>query len=200
MSLKRRSQSFLSGVHGDVAAQVAAGDEGLATVQTPELLAVGVDGHVDLQGSGLGEAFPAVDAAVAFLSRVDALVAFQVAGVREAFSTERTDERLLTCVDPHVGLQVLEARQSFTAAATDERLPAADVPAVTGRPADSVLMSPPVPSDESAVSLRQLFPHRKPWLVCRWRRPLLAVLETCRLLMLRHGLSHLLHGEREAPP
>ncbi len=51
LSLKRRSKSSLSGVHGDVAAQVAAGDEGFAAVRTPELLAVRVDRHVDLQGS-----------------------------------------------------------------------------------------------------------------------------------------------------
>lgn len=51
VSLKRWSESFLSGVHGDVAAQVAAGYEGFAAVGTPELFAVRVDGHVDLQGS-----------------------------------------------------------------------------------------------------------------------------------------------------
>lgn len=108
-----------------------------------------------------------MDAAVAFLPGVDALMAFQVTGVGEAFAAERTDERLLTCVDPHVGLQVLQAGQSFTAAVTDERLPPADLPTVTGHPADSVLMSPPVPPDESILPFCHLFPHRKLWLVCR---------------------------------
>lgn len=154
-------------MHGDVAAQVAAGDEGFAAVRTPELFAVRVDRHVDLQGSRLGEAFPAVHAAVAFLSGVDALVAFQVAGVREAFAAERADERLLTCVDPHVGLQVLQAGQSFTAAVTDKRLPPAVLAAVTGGPGDTILRSPPVPSDESVLSRCHLFPRRKLRLVCR---------------------------------
>lgn len=45
-----RRESFLPGVHGGVAPQVAAGDEGLAAVRTLELFAVGVDGHVDFEG------------------------------------------------------------------------------------------------------------------------------------------------------
>lgn len=38
-------------MHSDMAAQVAAGDEGFAAERAPELFAVRVDGHVDLQGS-----------------------------------------------------------------------------------------------------------------------------------------------------
>lgn len=166
LSLERGSQSFLSEMRGDVSSQVAAGDEGFAAVRTPELFAVGVDAHVDLQRPRLGEAFPAVDAAVALLSGVDTLVAFQVAGVGEAFAAERADERLLPRVDSHVRLQVLQAGQSFTAEVTDKRLPTAVIPAVTPRrPVDAVLISPPVPSDESVLSLRHVFPHRKLQLV-----------------------------------
>lgn len=106
-------------------------------------------------------------AAIAFLSSVDALVAFQVAGVGEAFAAERTDEGLLTCVDPHVGLQVLQAGQSFTAAVTDKCLPPTVLPAVTGGPVDAIVMSPPVPSDESILPFCHVFPYGELRLICR---------------------------------
>lgn len=172
-------------MYHDVAPQVAPGDEGLPAERTPELFAVCVDRHVDLQGPRLGEAFPAVDAAVTLLSRVDALVALQVAGIGEAFAAERADERLLARVDPHVGLQVLQAGQSLAAVGAHERPPPA-----------AVLTAPPVPPDE--LSLCQLFPGWALRLVCRLRRPLLAALESCRLLVLCCTQTHLTDGEREA--
>lgn len=99
----------------------------------------------------------------------------------------------------HVRLQVLQAGQSFTAEVTDKRLPTAVIPAVTPRrPVDAVLISPPVPSDESVLSLRHVFPHGKLQLVRGKRRHLLAVLITCRLLPLCCRRSHLADGERGA--
>lgn len=122
------------GVHGNVAAEVAAGDEGLPAGGAAELLAVGVDAHVDLEGARLGEAFAAVDTAVALLARVDAVVALQVAGVREALPTQAARKRTLARVHAHVGVQVLQGGQSLTAAGADERSLAGAPPLAAGAP------------------------------------------------------------------
>lgn len=165
-SVVAEGQMFpLRGVHGGVAAQVAARDEGLAAGAAPELFAVCVDAHVDFEGPRLSEAFATVDAAVALLPRVDALVAFQVAGIREAFATQSTDERLLARVDPHVGVEVLQGRQSFPAAVTHKRSGTAHSPTGTRNPAGAVRMPPALPSVESVQPLCCRFPHRKRWLV-----------------------------------
>lgn len=191
-------RSRLPSMHWDVLAQVDAWYERLATVRTAELFAVCVDGHVNLQGTGLGEALAAVHAAVAFLSGVDALVAFQVAGVGEAFATERADKRFLARVDPHVGLQVLQAGQRFATAVTNKGAPATVLSAVVPGCVYSILTPPSIPSDESVASSCRLRPRRIPRLVGSQRRPLLAVCEHCRLLVLRHRRTHLRDGEREA--
>lgn len=157
----------LRGVDGGVAAQVAAGDEGLPAGAAAELFAVRVDAHVDLEGARLGEAFAAVDAAVALLARVDALVAFQVAGIGEALPTQRTRERLLARVHPHVGVQVLQGGQRFPAAGADKRPPAGATPPAAG----AILLPPALPPLERVQPFCRSFPRRK-----GQRRPLLLLL------------------------
>lgn len=164
-------------MHGGVATQVAAADEGLAAARTPELLAVRVDAHVDLQGAGLSKAFAAVDAAVALLAGVDALVSLQVARVGEALPAQRAHERLLARVDPHVGVQVLQGGQSFATAVADEHSRSGVTPTLTSGPGHVILTPPPVTSDGSILPVRGVFPCRNA------QRPLPVVpLLSCRLL------------------
>lgn len=179
----RKRRPFVRDVHGGVAAQVAAGDEGLAAARTPELFAVRVDTHVDLQGAGLSKAFAAVDAAVALLASVDALVSLQVARVGEALPAQHAHKRLLACVDPHVGVQVLQGGQSFATAVADEHSRSGVTPTVTSGPGHVILTPPPVTSDGSSLSVRGVFPDGNTRLTCGQRRPLPVVPPlSCRLL------------------